>query len=624
MCGIFGVITKNPPSPERFQKALKKIEHRGPDGEGVESFRSGDWTLLLGHRRLSILDLAGGQQPLLTDDRRSGISFNGEIYNYLDLRRRLPETPWKTKSDTEVALYHLLKHGMSGLLDFDGFFGLALWNANLEKLFVARDRWGIKPLYYRKLADGGVAFASEIGPLLELQGGNEKLSAEALEEYLFFDAPIRNSIIEGISQLAPGQGFVWKDGKIQIDNYFRWESQNFKKFAPTKAEAPEQLWHHFKKAVKSSFVSDVPVGLLLSGGVDSTLVSLAAAEEFGSGLPAFSIGFEEKTFDESGFAATVAKKIKADLHVKILSSQMMLDRLDDLLDRLESPLADPSFLPTTLLCELAGSKVKVAIGGDGGDELFWGYPTYWAHGVSEKIRSFPGAVGMGTWVAEHSRVKPGYQSFGWKMKRLFGRWDKDPMTRHLRWMSGTDLPEIEELRGQKLDFNLKHQFARELKIAADQDFAYPWLDLQLYLPGSVLAKVDRASMSCGLEVRPPFLSNEFANWALSLPADLKLQGKTGKWVLREALKKKVPQEILVRPKHGFAIPLYAWLLGPLKPRVEKILQESPLWDTKLLDPQRARLLWADLLSGKKDLQKTFWALLVLDHWLKKNSSYLRG
>lgn len=623
MCGIFGVISRNALSNAEFSECLEGIRHRGPDGEGAQNLESGPWKIQFGHRRLAILDLEGGRQPLLDEGGRSMITFNGEIYNYLDLRRRLTETKWATKSDTEVALVHLLKHGSSGLLDFDGFFGLGVWDASKEQFLLARDRWGIKPLFYRRLEDGGIAFASELIPLLKLPKAVNRLDPIGLERYLFFDACPRGSVVEGIEQLMPGQGLVWRDGKIQIENYFQWEKNGPADFPVLEKDAPELFWHELKKAVKASFVSDVPVGLLVSGGVDSSLIAAAAAEEFGKGLPAFSIGFHEKTFDESSHAALVAKSIGAEFHVRTLSSELLLERFDEVLDRLDSPLADPSFFPTTFLCELAVSKVKVAVGGDGADELYWGYPTYWAHGVSEKIRKFPGAVAAGSWVARHSKIRPGYQSFGWKMKRLFGRWDADPSIRHLRWMSGTDLVDVREFRGNPESLPLRRDFGRELKIAFDQGFSSPWLDLQLYLPASVLTKVDRASMSCGLEVRPPFLSNDFAAWALRLPPPLKMRGKTGKWILREALRTRLPRELAERPKHGFAIPLFEWMQGPLRSRTEKMLAESPIWESGLLDAKAARELWGDFRTGSRDLQKTFWALLVLDHWMRRQSRLLQ-
>lgn len=614
MCGIFGVISKTRFDDVKLQQCLKRIERRGPDGSGLRVVQHEDWYIHFGHRRLSILDLEGGHQPLVADDAM--VSFNGEIYNYKDLRRRLPNVAWKTQSDTEVALHHWLKNGNSGLADFDGFFGLALWRSDQAKAVLARDRFGIKPLYYQKLPDGGVAFASELGPLLELGLAPFKVSARGLEEYLFFDGNPSESIIEGISQMEPGEALIWKAGRLQTEKYHQWETQNLKGFAPSEREAGDALWHELKKAVRASFISDVPVGLLLSGGVDSTLVTLAAAEEFGSGLPAFSIGFEEKGFDESGFAAEVAKIAKVDLNVEMLTPQRMLTDLDSALDMMDAPLADPSFLPTLTLCRLARTKVKVVAGGDGGDELFWGYPTYWAHHTSEKLRRIPGAVAFGEAVASRTRIKPGYQSFGWKMKRLFGRWDDEPLVRHLRWMSGTDLPDLAKLRGEDLCLRLKNDYARELKLAFDRGFAPPWMDLQFYLPASVLTKVDRASMSCGLEVRPPMLSNDFALWGMKLPDHMKLRGKTGKWIFREALKNKVPASILKRPKHGFAIPVFEWLTGPLRPRMEAILKDSPIWDLGLLQRPVAEQMWREFLTGSRDLQKTFWALLVLDRWLR--------
>lgn len=624
MCGIFGIVSTKKIEHENIERCLNKIKNRGPDGRGIESISFDHWHLDFAHVRLSILDIEGGRQPFQLPNSKSMITFNGEIYNYQDLKSKYFYST-VSRSDTEVVLHQGLKHGIENFNELDGFFAFAIWNNENQVLTLARDRFGIKPLYYQILEDGGIAFASELKPLLELGFSRNEISKRGLADYLFFDGNPKQTIIKGIKQLEPGQFIRWKNGKIEFGYFINNELNNQNSISfQNDNEASEILWQNLRQAVRRSFISDVPVGLLLSGGIDSTAVALAAYEEFGKGLPSFTIGFEDKSFDESSFAKLVSSAIGSEFFAQKLSlSELVLD-LDGILSNLDAPLADPSFLPTYRLCQLAKQKVKVCVGGDGADEIFWGYPTYWAHAKANNIQKIPLAVSVGKQLASHVNIEEGYQSLGWKLKRFFGRWDDDQILRHMRWMSGTDLVQIQSLIDLQVYSDFEQSLAYNLERFYKDAFPYPKLDMNFYLPTSVLAKVDRASMSVGLEVRPPFLSNEFANWSQQLSPKYKIRGRTGKWLLRKAIQNKVPQSIVQRPKHGFALPMYEWFRRDLQKPVLDLFKQSPIWDLKLLDRNILESYWHQFIAGKVDMQKTFWAILVLDRWLKSNSQISRA
>ena len=390
--------------------------------------------------------------------------------------------------------------------------------------------------------------------------------------------------------------------------------------APTRpdGELAAELWSNLDRAVSSQLVSDVPVGIFLSGGIDSSCVATAAAAA-GGRMKAFSIGFENATFDESKYARMMAERLDVEFISETLHERNLLDVLDVALDHIDEPLADPSFLPTFLLSRLAARHVKVVVGGDGGDELWGGYPTYRAHRMAAVYRHVP------AWIRNHViggvvgrlPIDDRYQSLEWKLRRFTKRWDDDMVTRHLRWMSTVDLPDLARaipaakgMRPATLSAALPETDDLLQRILA--------LDFSTYMPGSVLTKVDRASMAHGLEVRPPLLDDTMLDLSFALPSRYKLRRGSGKYLLKLAARGKIPDEIIDRPKKGFGIPLASWLRGPLRDRINEVVARSPVFDRGILDGDVFRAWNTQHQAKRADHSKPLWALFVLDHWLRRN------
>ncbi len=600
---------------------LARIVHRGPDGEGIWDRAHGGWNVALGHRRLSIIDVAGGTQPMENADGAVVIVYNGEIYNFMRLRAALEGKghQFRTRSDTEVILRQFEEHGVGGIPALDGMFAFAIWDVRERRLTLARDRAGIKPLYYAELGDGGIVFASELSALLAHGGVDRELSTEGLASYFFSDyVHPPATIVRGVRKLPPGHSIIWQDGNFGLPHAF-WEMP-----APGPAPAkPDsvlaaELWSDLGRAVSAQLVSDVPVGIFLSGGIDSSCVATAAVAA-GGRMKAFSIGFENASFDESAYARMMAERLDVEWISETLHERNLLDVMDVALDHIDEPLADPSFLPTFLLSRLAARHVKVVVGGDGGDELWGGYPTYRAHRYAEIYKRVPawirkyvvgGAVGR-------LPINDRYQSLEWKLRRFTKRWDDDMVTRHLRWMSSVDLPDLARAIPAAKGM-LPATLAAPLPETDDSLQRILALDFSTYMPGSVLTKVDRASMAHGLEVRPPLLDDALVQRAFSLPSSYKVRKGVGKYLLKLAARGKIPDEIIDRPKKGFGIPLAAWLRGPLRDRMEEVVAHSPALDRGILDGDVFRQWNRDHQKKRADHSKPLWAMLVLDHWFRRN------
>jgi asparagine synthase (glutamine-hydrolysing) len=622
MCGFAGFIQGSEDN-EVLGAMLERIRRRGPDDEGRSILRQGRWRVHLGHRRLSIIDIEGGHQPLTDEDGELHVIFNGEIFNFLDLKEAGlgARHKFRTRSDTEVLANLFAEEGTDGLAKLNGMYAFAIWDADAGELTLARDPAGIKPLSYATLPGGGLAFASEMSALLAHPEIPRRLSGDGLASYFFVDyAHAPHTMLEGTRRLPPGHFVTWKDGMLS-------EPRPFTEFPARVAASPtaaprderalrEELRERVEAAVRRQLISDVPVGVFLSGGIDSSIVAAVAKKLYKEPLQTFSIAFEDKSFDESAFARQVADHIGSKHHERAVTEHDLMSRIDEILDRLDEPLADPSLIPTYILSELAAKHVKVALGGDGGDEVWAGYPTYLAHKLQSALHLVPERVRTHVIAPAVSAlpVRRRYQSFEWKLKRFILRWDPDPARRHLRWMSNTDIPDLREAIPAMR--TLMPAFVGGFG-GNDEINEMLRLDFRTYMPGSVLTKVDRASMAHGLEMRPPFLDRDFVNWSFSLPSELKLRGHVGKHLLRAAFADALPPRILRRKKKGFAIPLASWIAGPLSDRVRRTLAESPLWDGGHLD-HGVFERWASAHArGREDRSRALWALLVLDHWMKK-------
>ena len=623
MCGIAGYVQRLKMPDTVIEQMTNRLAHRGPDGQGIWRKTHGEFSVALGHRRLAIIDLAGGAQPLGNEDGSVQITFNGEIYNYRSLRENLESRGHRfaTRSDTEVIVHHYEEHGPEGLRDLDGMFALAIWDSPNQLLLLARDRVGIKPLYYAPLSDGGIAFASELAALLQHPDVDREIDPCGIASLFFLNyihAP--RTIVRGARKLEPASYLIWRNGRHLAPQRF-W-NLGFEAQAAT-PDREEQLEDHLRiklhAAVSSQLVSDVPVGVFLSGGIDSSIVAALAMQHAPRKLRTFTIRFDDPQFDESEFAREVAAHIGSEHVEETFSEAMLLASLDEALASLDEPMADASLLPTFALSRLAAKHVKVALGGDGGDELWAGYPTYKAHKLAAIYRWMPGMLRK-IFINPIVRALPlggGYQSLDWKAKRFALRWDDEPRLRHLRWMSGVDWP---ALRDALPSFANSQEQAWTSALQSRSDDRLNdilALDFSTYLPGAVLTKVDRASMAHGLEVRPPLLANELIDFAFSLPGECKMQGMTTKSLLKRAAADLLPARIVQRRKKGFAIPLARWLCTALRPRLCEIIQHSPLWDLGMLDRATFREWYLAHCDRRADHSMPLYALLVLDHWYRQ-------
>ncbi len=627
MCGIAGFVQRSDKDAGApiLSAMLKRIEHRGPDGSGQwEKKTDSGWTVRLGHRRLSIIDLERGGQPLGNHDGTIQITFNGEIFNFLDLRPRLVDEGYRfsTHSDTEVLLHHLSSRAESplrGLDELNAMFAFAYWNEKRQELLIARDHAGIKPLYFAPLANGGLAFASELTSLIQHPLVCREMSINSLASFFFSDyVQPPETILSGVFKLLPGHFFTWRAGELsQPKPFWKLASKEIEKDT-NESSLEEKLWRHLENAVERQLIADVPVGVFLSGGIDSSIVATLAQKLRGKNpIKTFTIAFEDKDYDESQYAKMVAEKLGTEHIVETLSEQAMMETLDEALNSLDEPMGDPSILPTYCLSRLAARHVKVVLGGDGGDELWAGYPTYKAQEWAKAYQVIPPPFHRGLIRPSVSKLPLNlrYQSFEWKAKRFIQRWDKDKYRRHLRWMSATDLPLVQGLfPGLKIEPSV---FQNAKPLFADSGNSLLALDFSTYMPGSVLTKVDRASMARGLEVRPPFLDTQVIRWSFSVPYEWKRRNGTGKYLLKGAARGKLPESILHRSKKGFGIPLARWLQKPLLERLRSSWKHSALWDCPGVSRDCFQQSYVRFMEQREDHSKTLWAFLVLDHWMNK-------
>jgi asparagine synthase (glutamine-hydrolysing) len=637
MCGIAGIVARVP-AEDVVRRMLARIAHRGPDGEGLVVRRVGKRVATLGHRRLSIVDLAGGAQPMEdagTRERagaRAIVAFNGEIYDHAATREALEREGARfatEHSDTETLVAGFAQWGEAIVPRLGGMFAFAAMDLRSGEVLLARDRSGIKPLYWARLPEhtfpgGGLAYASELHALLEVPGIAPRLDDDGLASFLFSDyTHPPHSIVSGVQKLAPGELLILRPDGTE-DGPRRYVPPQI----PEQGAAPDarELLATLGDAVESQLMSDVPLGVFLSGGLDSSVVAALAHQRLArrGGRPrlqAFCIGFEEASFDESAHARAVSAHLGLEHVEEVLSPRAMLDVIDEVLDHLDEPLGDHSIVPTYLLCRLAARHVKVALGGDGADELFGGYPTYVAHAphtrlVAPVVRAANaglGAARIARWL-ERVPASDRYQALDWKLKRFVGRWDDDLVRRHLRWMSSLDLPALADAMGPRA--RVPATLSEPHRWWDDPVTTATTLDFATYMPGSVLTKVDRASMAHGLEARPPFLDEGVLALARRLPASARVRGSVGKVLLREAARELVPAPILDRKKHGFSVPLAAWLRGPLSARLDAILADSPVWSALARDPF---VRWVAAHRARRgDHAKALWSLVVLDRTMRRH------
>jgi len=616
MCGIAGIAETSAHSvaPTTIHRMCQSIVHRGPDDEGVFA-KDG---VGLGMRRLSIIDLSGGHQPVFNEDRSIWIVFNGEIYNFSELRRELETRGHRfyTRTDTEVIVHLYEDHGSECVQKLRGMFAFALYDERQQRLLLARDRLGIKPLHYA-LKNGRLLFGSEIKSILAAAQELAEVDEHALLQYFYFGyVPDPGTAFRSIKKLPPGHLLEFNRGKLTIRKY--WDFPPYGTHSPrSEEECLERLEFMLAEAVKIRLISDVPLGALLSGGADSSLVVALMARAASSPVKTFSIGFRQADFDETPCARTVAEHFGTEHHELILEPDVV-GTVGTLTAMLEEPFGDSSMLPTYFVCSMARKYVTVALSGDGGDEAFAGYDRYRMH---LRDRAFGRIAGPGRKFYRefiHPRIPyrvPGRNfaysvSLPWTERYIEGVTLK-PFQREMHLLS-EEFANLGSGAGDPLATMREY-----LNIAPAEDplDRLLYLDSKTYLPGDILTKVDRMSMATSLEGRVPMLDHLFLEWVTGLTADWKLRGRSQKYILRKLAERVgVPAEVLNRPKQGFALPLVHWIRNELKDLIVTSLTEPRTMQRGYFNAAGVRRLLDEHFRGRRDHSPRIWRLLMLELW----------
>ena len=629
MCGICGVAGAADGSG-LVRRMCAAMTHRGPDDEGFLDIDG----VSLGMRRLSIIDLEGGHQPIHNEDKSVFVVQNGEIYNHLELREELRKSghSFYTESDTEVLAHAYEEWGEAMVDRLNGMFALALLDRKRGHLFLARDRMGIKPLHYA--VDGRrLVFASELKAMLTDPALRRDVDLAALDHYLAMEyVPSPDSIIQGIRKLPPAHTLTWvlDGGTHRIRRYWSPDLAAGEREGPRRSldDEVQELRRVLRESVRKELISDVPLGVFLSGGIDSSAVAAMMAQLASGKVKSFSVGFSEKSFDESRYARQVAEYLGTEHRELTLEPQMLLDLIPRLPDLLDEPLGDASFIPTYLLSVFTRRHVKVALGGDGGDELFAGYPTMQAHRLAGFYNRAPRLLRSRLVPAVVRRLPVSHNnlSVDFRAKRFVSGARHSVADRHQRWM-GSFAPEERtallsaEVRAHLEANGRNDPTATALEGAglADPLNQVLLMDMRLYLENDILVKLDRASMMASLEGRVPLLNNDFVEHVTRLPLNLKLRGMRSKFLFKRALRGLLPDNILRRPKKGFGIPVAQWFRGPLKDQMLEVLSPSNLAREGLFDPGVTSTIVNDHLQGKRDNRKQLWTLFVFELWHQRYS-----
>ena len=625
MCGIAGIfdLGERRPIDESLLVAMRdSLRHRGPDDEGLHV----EPGVGLGHRRLSIIDLSGGHQPCYNEDSTVVVVYNGEIYNFQELVEELSALghTFRSSCDTEVLVHAWEEWGEASVERYNGMFAFALWDRNRKTAFLARDRLGIKPLYYARTDDGRVLFGSELKSLLVDPRLSRELAPEAVEEFFAYGyVPEPRSIFRRVQKLSPGHTLsITPEGASEPRRY--WDVTFDAIEGGSDDALGEELIGRFRQAVSKRLMSDVPLGAFLSGGVDSSAVVAMMAGESEQAVNTCSIAFGEREFDESVFAARVAEQYQTNHDVESVKPDdiELLDRLASLYDE---PFADSSAMPTYRVSELARKRVTVALSGDGGDENFAGYRRYRWHSYEERMRAFMPASLRRPLFGLLGRA---YPKADWAPKILRAKSTLEALARdsiegyfHSVSILGDSLRSRlfsggfrKRLGGYgAIEVLRRHgQNAPEHPLSRVQ-----YLDLKTYLVGDILTKVDRASMAHSLEVRVPILDHELVEWAATLPPQAKLRGREGKFLFKRSLENYLPHDVLYRPKMGFAVPLASWFRGPLKERVREAVLGPRLLDTGIFDERFLQRIVSEHQSGVRDFSAPLWSLLMFEAFCRQ-------
>ncbi|MCK5305554.1 MAG: asparagine synthase (glutamine-hydrolyzing) [Candidatus Omnitrophica bacterium] len=625
MCGISGVVYSQPKShsDKQLLKSMSdSLLHRGPDDEGIYE----DQLAGLSFRRLSIISLDNGHQPLHNEDETIWAICNGEIYNYRDLKKDLSKRNHKfySDSDCEVIPHLYEEYGENFVEKLNGMFALAIWDKKAGKLILARDRMGQKPLYY-SCFNGKIMFASELKALLRCPEIGKEINFDSLNKYLTFEyIPAPNTIFKQIKKILPAELLIYENGRISLKNYWRINYSSKSKIS--EQEAIVEVRSKLIEAVSRRLISDAPLGAFLSGGIDSGLIVSLMTQLSNEKVKCFSIGFDERSFNELEYAKILSKKLNVEHLYLNIKAKDMLELIPQITSFLDEPLADASIIPTYLLSKFTRRHVKVALSGDGGDELFAGYPTYNAHKIARYYKLCPKKIRKNVIdrLINKLPVSTSNISLDFKLKKFISVMDYDQYKRHYLWLGSFQPPEKDKLLsdGVKNEINNKNEF-EEIDMYL-RDFKSPnplenilYLDSKLYLQDDILTKVDRASMANSLEVRSPFLDHTFVEYVTSLPMSLKLKGYTNKYILKKMAGEYLPKCIINRPKKGFGLPLAMWFKNDLKSFVLDVLRPSKINSQGYFNANYVQELLNQHFSGKKDNRKLIWTLLVFQMWFDK-------
>ena len=628
MCGIVGIWDSRAQRPIDRAALVRMNEsqhHRGPDESGMHIVDG----LGFGHKRLSIIDLATGQQPLFNEDHSVVVTYNGEIYNYVELIAELTALGhvFRTRSDTEVIVHAWEAWGQDCVSRFRGMFAFAIWDNNRQTLFLARDRLGVKPLFYGDLPDGTWVFASELKAVLAYGAVPRQIDPRSVEDFFTLGyVPEPRTIYRSVHKLAPGHTLLLERGRPAAAPRRYWDVRFHEGPALELAEAQAELISRLEECVRLRMVAEVPLGAFLSGGVDSSAVVAMMARRSTEPVNTCSISFDDPRFDETRFAAQVAQRYQTRHFVDQVKTDDF-DLIDTLAVLYDEPYADSSAIPTYRVCQLARRHVTVALSGDGGDESFGGYRRYLLHLAEERFRS---ALPLGLRQPVFGALGRWYPKADWaprfvRAKSTFQSLARDSVAAYLHSVSifRDDMrPRLysagfkRELGGyQTVDLFREHAARAQTD---DPLSLIQYIDMQTYLVGDINTKVDRASMAHALEVREPLMDHELVQWVAGLPSRLKVNGSEGKWLLKKTLEPHLPHDIMYRPKMGFAVPLIRWFRGPLRERMQEAVLGERLRSTGMFDPTYLTHLVEAHASGRRDYSGPLWSLLMFDAFLRQS------
>jgi asparagine synthase (glutamine-hydrolysing) len=602
-------------STETLESMLQAIAHRGPDGQGTCSFvcAGTGHQVFLGHRRLAIIDPEGAHQPMCDADAGLALTFNGEIYNFRELREELSSLGYifKRDSDTEVLLRAYQHWGSGVVRHLRGMFAFAIWDARNQRLFLARDRFGEKPLYIQE-DTGGLYFASEIKALLRIPGVKASVNLQAVWDYLAYRyVPGPKTLFSGIRKLMPGTVAIWERGTLKEERYWSAPDRSARAFQQPQPDAVENFLFRLDEAVKLQMVSDVPFGAFLSGGLDSSTI-VALMSRHNSSVKTFSVGFGEGSYSELGYAAEVAKHFGTAHHEIVVTDRDLVERLPRLVAFRDAPVAEPSDIPIYMLSCEAARSVKMVLTGEGSDEILGGYPKHIVERFAQGYQVLPGYV-------RHRLIEPLAHALPYDFRRIKTAVTnlniEDWRERYVRWFGALNRSERDRLSVLRLNgtpvgdappFDADPQSSPLRRIL--------YYDQTSWLPDNLLERGDRMTMAASIEARVPFLDHELAAFASSLPDHYRVRGMRSKWILREAGKQLLPERILTRQKVGFRVPVNRWFRGEIRDYLLDHLQGGSSMTRAYFDPKALDHVLAEHLDGRQNHEKLLWALLNLEIW----------